>query len=189
MANIDVTTMDNAAFQKHLASLVQAGDIAAIASATAQWQKAQRERERAQEEARRAKLAKTTATIKAAIDAVVQAAKDAGDLDDADGVWYVDEFGGESSCRLVKRAAVTRQPRSTNGTSSGSYVSVDVSSKTLLDEVGSEVYVPAGTTRKIAGVEHTFDKDLTFAEAWELSSNGGWRNSVRMAMLKKTGRV
>jgi len=103
------------------------------------------------------------------------------ELDGADGVWYVKDFGTtESGCRLMKRAA------SGEGKASGSrksgYVAGLPSTADMLKLVGEMVYVDKDTQVTIDKVIHTLPAGMTYAEAHMLSTNGGWRNTIRMAL-------
>ena len=109
------------------------------------------------------------------------------ELDGADGIWYAADFGESSTTiKLIKGS----KRASTGGTGSGSssYVTSEVSSKQMLDEVGDEVYFAEETKATIDHQEVTFAAGTTYRQAFNYSNNGGWRNRVRQALLAKTGR-
>ena len=62
-------------------------------------------------------------------------------------------------------------------------------SKELLDKVGENVMFAEDTTRTIQKEEHIMPAGMTFKQAYDYSTNGGWRNSVRMALLKEAGLI
>ena len=71
----------------------------------------------------------------------------------------------------------------------GTYISVLPSSVDMLREVGGEVYVVEDTKVIIDKVEHVLSAGMTYQQAFDFSSNGEWRNKIRMALGKKTGRI
>ena len=139
-------------------------------------------------------LKTTTVTIMTRLNAVVNDMLKEGILDGAEGVWFARDFGevegSEKSlgCRLMKNA-----PRKSSGegggTTKSSYVSGLPSSETMLGEVGDEVYLDEETTVTIDKVEQVLPAGTTYREAYEHSTNGGWRNRVRMALGKATKRI
>lgn len=110
------------------------------------------------------------------------------ELDGADGIWYAFNFEDtNSSLKLLKGKKATG---TTGGTASkSSYVTNETSSKTMLEEVGSEVWFTEAVTRTIDHQEVSFDAGTTYQQAWDYSANGGWRNICRQALLKKTNRI
>ena len=142
---------------------------------------------RSKKEALQAALADITSKVKATIDRAVSKMYDAGELDGADGIWYSKDFGDEASgCRLTKTAPKVKGEAST---ANGSYVSRPEKSSDLLKTEGDKPFLPAGAKATIDKVEHTFESGLTLQEAFDYNTNGGWRNRVRMALLKSAGLV
>ena len=108
--------------------------------------------------------------VKAAITKVLQNIIESGQLDAADGIWYSYDFGDEApTLRLTKTAA---RAASKTG-SSGGGKKFDISTGAMLEKYGQEEY-----------------KDgLTFAQAYESSTDKNWRFAIRLKLLKKEGIV
>ncbi len=107
------------------------------------------------------------------------------ELDGADGVWYANEFGtlptGES-IRLMKGEA--RKAGTGGGASKSSYITDPRKSSDLLAIVGEQIMFEKDTTVTIDKAEHVIPAGTTLRQAYDYSTNGGWRNRVRMAILK-----
>jgi hypothetical protein len=124
---------------------------------------------------------------KEAVQAVSQAirdfAKTGKELDGADGVWFAHDFGDSSSgIKLVKSAKSTA-----SGTSKSSYVADPRKSEDLLKEFGDKPMFPGATEdveRTINKEKIVMSKAMTLNEAYKFSTNGGWRNAVRMQLIK-----
>lgn len=125
---------------------------------------------------------------------------EAGKIDGGDGIWFAYDFGEKKekginpSLRLKKSAR--RTTTSTGATSTGSYVSHPDKSDAILAEDdgsgstwGEHVMFAEAETRRIDKVEHEIPAGFTFNAAYKFSTNGGWRNTVRMALLKVSGRI
>lgn len=185
---VAMTEADLRAFIATNASTMPMADLIGL---PARYAKVIKAHEAAQREADEKALADITLKVKEAIDKTIDkltATMPEDLLKRMAGVWYARDFGDESaSCRLTKSTPKASTSGAPKGTGSGSYVSVDVKSSELLDKVGSHVYFAEATTAKIEGVEVSFAAGTTLKEAWEYSSNGGWRNRVRMALLKEAG--
>ncbi|MFA5354970.1 MAG: hypothetical protein WC291_12130 [Thermodesulfovibrionales bacterium] len=192
-AKPNFATMTKEELSAYIGTLAAAGDIDGIQAATSEWRKAAKAREEAERAAKETLLKDVTEKVKIAIDQTIE--KLVGKLPDdvlkaMDGVWYSKDFGAESAtCRVVKTAAPAKGTGTKRGEGSGagSYVSVDVKSSELLEKVGSHVYFAEETGAKIEGVDVTFAAGTTLKEAWDYSHNGGWRNRIRMALLKEAG--
>ena len=164
------------------------GDMKLVSKLASEIAKIDAQAEQAEREAKVKALADMGGKVKTAIMKAIQKFIDNGDLDVADGIWFSYDFADKSeSIRLLKGA-----PKKEKGTGSGSsgYVSVpDVKTADLLAEVGDHVMFKEDTVRKIDKVEHTMKAGTTFKQAFEFSNNGGWRNSVRMALLKEADKI
>jgi hypothetical protein len=152
------------------------------------------EKEKAEEKAKKdallAELVKTTQTVTDRINKVIDKMVEEGLLDGAEGVWYARDFGEKEekginpACRLVK----TKRTSSGGGSSGkSSYTANPAKSADLLNQVGDEVYFAEDTTVTIDKKEIVMPAGMTYKEAYDFSTNGGWRNRVRMALLKKAG--
>ena len=114
------------------------------------------------------------------------------ELDGAEGVWFAYDFqekletGINPACRLVR----TGRKTSTGATTvKSSYVSNPAKSTDLINEVGDHVYIVEASTATIDKQTVNLPAGMTFKEAFALSTNGGWRNRVRMALLKEAGKI
>ena len=94
------------------------------------------------------------------------------------------EKGINPSCRLVKGK---RSESGGGGSGKSSYISNPAKSADLLAQVGNNVMFAEDTACTIDKVEHIMPAGTTFKEAYDFSTNGGWRNRVRMALLKEAG--
>lgn len=173
---------------KELGEAYKKGDMKAVSKLASEIAKIDALAEATEKAAKVKALEEIGAKVKAAIMKAVQKFIDAGDLDVADGVWFSYDFTEKlETIRLMKGAA--KKEKGTGSGSSG-YVSIpDVKTADLLAEVGDHIMFKADTVRKIDKVEHTMPAGMTFKEAFEFSNNGGWRNSVRMALLKEAGKI
>jgi hypothetical protein len=150
--------------------------------------------EKAKKEALQKELAATTTDVMNRLNAVVDEMAEEGLLDGAEGVWFARDFGEiEGSekgvgCRLMKSAPRKAAGEGGSGGKS-SYVSGLPSSETMLGEVGDEVYLVEATKVTIDKVEEVLPAGTTYREAYKYSTNGGWRNRVRMALGKATHRI
>ncbi len=75
------------------------------------------------------------------------------------------------------------------GSGGGGYISRPEKTHDLLNQVGNNVMFEVDTEVTIDKVRQTMKAGMTFKEAWDYSNNGGWRNRVRMAILKEAGLV
>ena len=152
--------------------------------------------EKAKKDTLQTQLKETTIAVMSRLNAVVNEMLGEGVLDGAEGVWFVRDFGAipgslaEVGCRLMK-SAPRKAAGEGGGASSGksSYVSGLPSSETMLGEVGDEVYLAEETSVTIDKVEQVLAAGTTYREAYNHSTNGGWRNRVRMALGKATKRI
>lgn len=164
-------------------------DMKLVGQLSKLYTKKEAEAEKAKRDALQAELAAKTQDVKDKLDAVVRAMYDSGELDGADGVWYAWDFGESTKagtgCRLMKgKAKVAGEG---GGSGKSSYVANPTKSADLLAQVGSHVMFAEDTEVTIDKVTQTMPAGTTFKEAYEYSTNGGWRNRCRMALLKEAG--
>ncbi len=132
-----------------------------------------------------AELVAKTDEVKKAFDQTAQKLIDSGKYDGAEGFWYAKDFGENlSAMRLTKGA---KKSSGEGGGGKSSYVANPAKSSELLAKVGGNVYIKEATTATIDKNEVSLPAGMTFQQAYDLSTNGGWRNRVRMALLKEAG--
>lgn len=166
-------------------------DMKLMAQLSKLYTKAEATEEKSKKDALLAELIAVTAETAEGINAFVESLVEAGKLEGADGVWFALDFGAirekgiNPSCKLIKS---TRKATG-EGTSTGksSYVANPAKSAELLDKVGGNVMFSEETLVTIDKVEQTMPAGTTFKAAYDHSTNGGWRNRVRMALLKEAG--
>lgn len=155
------------------------------------YTKKEGEAEKAKKDALLAELVAVTQETLASLTKTVDDMVEAGKLEGAEGIWFAYDFGAirekgiNPSCRLMKAG----RKASGTGESSGksSYVANPAKSADLLAQVGDNVYFAEDTAVTIDKVAQTMPAGMTFKEAYDFSTNGGWRNRVRMALLKEAG--
>lgn len=170
-----------------------------IAGLEAEKEKLEDEKKKAEREAKLAGLATATKNVAIAFNATVngKAVQDAikalGDV--CEGVWFALDFGQPQevginpTVRLVKITKGAKGGAAKTGNGSGSYISRPEKTADLLAQVGDNVMFKADTAVTIDKKEVTIKAGTTFKEAHDFSDNGGWRNRVRMALLKEAGLV
>ncbi len=162
------------------------GQIAKVHTAT------EKVEDKVKKDALQSKLQEIVGETLKEITSLVDKLVDAGKLDGAEGVWFAYDMGEKRekginpACRLTKTSR--RASTGTSGTS-GSYVANPAKSSELLEQVGDNVMFEEDTLVKIDKVEQTMKAGTTFNDAYKHSTNGGWRNRVRMALLKEAGLV
>jgi len=152
--------------------------------------------EKAKKDALQKEIATTTITVMNRLNAVVNELLGDGILDGAEGVWFVRDFGEvEGSAKAVGCRLMKNAPRKATsegggaGAGKSSYVSGLPASELMLNEVGDEVYLTEDTAVTIDKVSQVLPAGTTYREAYKVSTNGGWRNRVRMALGKATNRI
>lgn len=157
---------DETALMQEMNQAVASGDYKAVAKVAQELVKFQKAKEQAEHEAKVKALEAITLEVKDAIQKAVAKLVDAGKLDEADGIWYVNDFGENLvTCRLMKGQSKART------SSGGGGKKFDVSTTELLEKFGNEEY-----------------KDgLTFNQAWESNTDKNWKYGIRSALLKKAG--
>ena len=149
---------------------VKSGDYKAVAKVASELVKFQKSKEQAELEAKQKVLADKTEKVKSAIQKALAKMVESGELDQADGIWYSNDFGEKLvSCRLLKT-----QPRAKGtGGGGGGGKKFAVSTNELLEKFGEQEY-----------------KDgQTFKAAWESNTDKNWRYAIREALLKKSGMI
>ena len=157
------------------------------------YTKKEAEESKAQKEALLSELVEITKTVRVAIKQTIQKLIDSGKIPEgAEGVWYAQDFGEveevgiNPACKLVKSG---RKASSGGGSSNSSYVANPTKSADLIAEVGSHIMFKDDTDVTIDKQAVSMPAGTTFKEAYDYSTNGGWRNRVRMALLKEAGKI
>jgi len=188
--DIDYESMTYDQLLEQVGKAYEARDMKLMGQLSRLATKAEQAVEKAKRDALQAELANTTIAVSKRLNAVVTEMVDEGLLDGADGVWFARDFGETEekglSCRITKTARKTAVGESTSSGKS-SYVANPAKSADLLAQVGSHIIFAEDTERTIDKQPHTMPAGMTFKEAYEYSTNGGWRNSIRMALLKEAG--
>ena len=187
---VDYATMTYDQLMVEVGKAWEAKDMKLMGMLSRLATKAEANAEKAKKDALLAELVQTTLDVKARINKLVDDMVSEGVLDGAEGVWYAQDFGEikevgiNPACRLMKTGR-----KAGGGESSGksSYVANPAKSADLLAQVGNDVLFEEDTVRTIDKQEHTMPAGMTYKEAYDYSTNGGWRNSIRMALLKKAG--
>ena len=188
---VDYSIMSMEQLLEAIGGAYTAKDMKLMATLSKLYTKKESEAEKAKKDALLAELIAVTAETLASMTKTVDDMVEAGRLEGAEGIWFAYDFGAirekgiNPSCRLIK----TSRKSGGGGESSGksSYVANPAKSADLLAQVGENVMFEADTTVTIDKVEKTMPAGTTFKEAYDYSTNGGWRNRVRMALLKEAG--
>lgn len=144
--------------------------------------------EAAEREAKVKALVAIETEVKKAIMAAIEPFIKSKKLDVAEGVWFAYDFGDKSeSIRLLKGSA--KKSKTGEGGGGGSYVSRPEKTADLLNQVGAHVMFKEDTVVTIDKQEVTMKAGTTLKQAFDYSNNGGWRNRVRMALLKEAGLI
>lgn len=193
---VDYSTMSTSQLLEAIGDAYAAKDMKLMGQLSKLYTKKEGEEEKAKKDALLQELVKTTQETLADFTKLADKLVESGKLDGAEGIWFALDFGAirekgiNPSCRLVK---ATRKTTGGGGGGGGggsgksSYVSNPAKSEDLLAQVGDNGYLNEDTVVTIDKVEHTLPAGTTYREAYEFSKNGGWRNRVRMALLKEAG--
>lgn len=190
---VDYSTMSLDEIQQAIGQAWQAKDMKLMGQLSKLYTKKESEAEKAKKEALLQELIQTTQDVSKRITALVDEMVEEGILDGAEGVWFARDFGEiaekgiNPSCRLVKAGRKAGGGGESSGKSS--YKAGLPPSEDMLKQVGDEVYFEEDTTVTIDKVEQTMPAGTTYREAYDFSTNGGWRNRVRMALGKKAGLI
>ena len=142
----------------------KAKDFKLMSKLSQQAGKFQAARDKADQDAKLAVIGQLGDKVRSAVIKVLKPMYEGGDLDGCDGVWFTWDFGEkETNVRLLKSIA----RKSTGGGGGGK--KYNVNTKELIDtKYGSTEY-----------------KDgMTFAQAWEHSTDKNWRYAIREKILK-----
>lgn len=157
------------------------------------YTKKEGEEAKSQKEKLLSELVEITKTIRVAIKQTIDKLIQAGKIPEgAEGVWYaqdfseIEEVGINPACKLVKSG---RKASPGGSTGASSYVANPAKSADLIAEVGGHVMFKDDTDVTIDKQAHSMPAGTTFKEAYDYSTNGGWRNRVRMALLKEAGKI
>ena len=161
---------DEATLMAEMNSAVTSGDYKAVAKVAQELVKFQKSKEQAELEAKQAILAEKTGKVKDILDKAVSKLIDSGELDQADGIWYTQDFGEKStSCRLAKTATKAKG----TGGGGGAGKKFAISTTDLLEKYGTQEY-----------------KDgTTYQSAWDANTDKNWRYAIRESLLKKDGLI
>jgi len=156
---------------KQLDTAMKSGDFKAVAKVANEVAKLQKTQEQAEQEAKLAILATITEKVKIIIAKALKPIVDSGDLDQADGIWYSNDFGEKLiTCRLVKTAP---KKAGGGGGGGGGGKRFAISSNDLLDKFGDQ--------------EH---KDgISLRQAYESNTDGNFRYAIRQKLLKLGGYI
>ena len=155
--------------QEKVQSAMAAGDFAEAKRLLTTLAKGQKDKEKAELEAKQQELKGITEEVKQQITGTIQKLRDAGKLDKADFVKFLWVFTDNTiECGLVKSA----QAKARSGAGAGTGQKFAVRTSELLSEYGEEPYKDTG---------------MTFKEAWDSDENGNWRYNIRKALLEKAG--
>lgn len=192
-AAVDYTTMTYDQLMLEVGKAWEAKDMKLMGTLSRLATKAEVAVEKAKKETLLAALVETTKDARQAITKAVKGLVEGGKLDGAEGIWFswdfgaIEEVGVNPACRLVKsgRKAATDG----GGDAKSSYIANPAKSSDLLAQVGDNVMFAEDTTVTIDKQENIMQAGTSFKEAYDYSTNGGWRNRVRMALLKEAGIV
>jgi len=207
VAQVDYSTMTYDQLLEEVGKAYQAKDMKLMGQLSSLATKAEATAEKAKKEALLAELVKVTETARhlfaclanamsgeMSVEALVKEVKGiAGtEMEGAEGIWFALDFGEKRekginpACRLVKSG---KKASPGGGDSKSSYVANPAKSADLIAQVGGEVMFEEDTTVTIDKAEQIMVAGTTYKEAYDFSTNGGWRNRCRMALLKKAGIV
>ena len=166
-------------------------DMKLMAQLSKLYTKAEAVEEKSKKDALLAELIAVTQKVGTGLAEFIDSMVDSKELEGAEGVWFAYDFGAirekgiNPSCKLIKSTRKAAGEGSSTGTSS--YVANPAKSAELLEKVGGNVMFAEETLVTIDKVEQTIPAGTTFKAAYDHSTNGGWRNRVRMALLKEAG--
>ena len=189
MVDVDYSTMSKDQLFEALGKAYGAKDFKLMGKLSSLVAKAEAVEEKAKKEALLAELVETTQETTKVLVKAIRGLVESGKLDGAEGVWLAWDFGAveekgiNPACRLVKSG----RKASSEGGGSGqsSYVANPAKSADLLAQVGDEIMFAEDTAVTIDKVEQVIPAGTTYRDAYNHSTNGGWRNRIRMALLKK----
>jgi len=168
MADEQADPKDESALMEEMNQAVASGDYKAVAKVAQELVRFQKAKEATELLEKQKILAGKTQVVMDIIKKALAKLVDSGELDQADGIWYTNDFGEKLvTCRLMKTA--TRK----SGGGGGGGKKFSVSTSELLEKFGNEEY-----------------KDgQSFQAAWESNTDKNWRYAIRESLLKKAGVV
>lgn len=190
VAEINYDAMTSEQVLEAMGEAFKAKDMKLVGRLSKLFTKKEAEAEKTKRDALQIELQKTVRDVRIRLSELVQELEDSGILDGADGIWFAYDFGDKRELGINPSCRITRTQRkaaSEGSPGKSSYVANPAKSADLLAQVGDRVMFAAATTVTIDKVEQTMPAGTTFKEAYEFSTNGGWRNRVRMALLKEAG--
>ncbi len=160
--------MTEAELMAEMTKALQSKDFKLVSKVSAELVKFQKEKEAIELAAKQKVLEGKTEKVKTAITNALKKMVDSGELDDADGIWYTNDFGEKLvAVRLLKTQAKAR----TGGGGGGKKFAV--STDELLEKFGAEDY-----------------KDgMSFKTAYDSNTDKNFRYGIREALLKKGGYI
>jgi len=144
-------------------------DFKLVSKVSAELVKFQKEKEAAELAAKQKVLEGKTEKVKSAIQNALKKMVEAGELDDADGIWYVNDFGE----KLVTVRLLKTQARATRTGGGGGGKKFTVTTDELMEKLGNE----------------PFKDGKSFKEAYDSNTDKNWRYGIREALLKKGGYI
>lgn len=187
---VDYSTMSMEDLLEAIGKAYADRDMKLMGQLSKLYTKKEGEAEKAKKEALLSELIAVTQETSSEFSALADRLVDAGKLEGAEGIWFAFDFGAirekgiNPSCRLVKSKRTSGEG---GGGGKSSYVANPAKSADLLAQVGSNVMFTEDTAVTIDRVEQVMERGTTFKMAYDFSTNGGWRNRVRMALLKEAG--
>ena len=187
---VDYSTMSMEALLDAIGQAYAKKDMKLMGQLSKLYTKKEGEAEKSKKEALLAELIAVTQEVSKTVTRVIDEMVEAKVLEGAEGIWFAYDFGAirekgiNPSCRLVKGK---RTSEGGGGSGKSSYIANPAKSADLLAQVGENVMFAEDTSVTIDKVEQIMSAGTTFKEAYDFSTNGGWRNRVRMALLKEAG--
>jgi len=168
---VEETVKTKAELVEEMKVAAKAEDWKVISKISSSIAKMVKEEEKVEKDAKLEAIAGLTEKVKSIIDKTVQKLIDTGELDPADGIWYVQDFGEKlTSCRLLKTA-----PRKSGGGGAGK--KLNITTTALLEQFGESV------------IESGDLEGMTFKAAYESNTNGNFRYKLRLKMAKLAGLI
>ena len=178
---VDYSTMSMEQLLDAIGQAYASKDMKLMGQLSKLYTKKEAEAEKAKKEALLAELIAVTQETAKEFTALADKLVEAGKLEGAEGIWFAYDFGAirekgiNPSCRLVKGK---RSESGGGGSGKSSYIANPAKSADLLAQVGNNVMFAEDTACTIDKVEHIMPAGTTFKEAYDFSTNGGWRNRV-----------
>ena len=191
VGEVDYTTMSQADLFEELGKAYKAKDFKLMGKLSSLVAKAEAAEAKAKKDALLEELIVTTQETTTRLVEEIDQMVEEGMLEGAEGVWLAYDFGAirekgiNPACRLIKTGRKATGEGGVSGKSS--YIANPAKSTELLAQVGDNIMFKENTTVTIAKESQVMPAGTTFKTAYDHSTNGGWRNRVRMALLKEAG--